>query len=149
MTIWGSNKRSSWESRFFQNMASTLPFGRKTYQSAHWLWSPKFWGKNSFVVCQKLSICLLQYFASKKHCTASFMLHCFEVIDWCMPGWNTQSACIREIIPEILHDLLWWIGHSYIGRGKRKVGMPAVHHNSKILRAGGPMVLSKFRKNLW
>lgn len=91
MAIWGPDKRSSWEPWFFQNMESTRSLSRTTYQSADWLSFPKFWGKNNFVVCQKLSILLFQYLASKKHCTASFMSHCFEVIDGCMLEGRTQK----------------------------------------------------------
>lgn len=101
MAIWGPDKRSSWEPWFFQNMASTLPYSRTTYQSADWLWFPNFGGKNNLVVCQKLSICPFQYFASKKHCSASFMSPCFEVIDWCMlegmtQKWTKQGNYPRE-----------------------------------------------------
>lgn len=134
---------------FFQNMASTLPFSRMTYQSADWLWFPKFWGKNNFVVCQKLSICLFEYFASKKHCTASFMPPCYEVLGWCMLEGMTPSERSREIIPGNLHDLLWLIGHSYNGAGARKHGRSALHHNLEILNAGAHVVLSKSRKHLW
>ena len=149
MAIWGPGKRSSWEPWFFQNMGSTFPFSRATYQSADWLLFPKFWGKNNFVVCQNLSIFLFEYFASKKHFTPSFMSHCFEGIDWCMLEGGTQKWTKQGNYPGNNHELLWQIGHCDIGRGARKHGRTAVHHNLEILNAGAHMVLSKSRKHVW
>ena len=108
-----------------------------------------FWGKNNFVVCQNLSIFLFEYFASKKHFTPSFMSHCFEGIDWCMLEGGTQKWTKQGNYPGNNHDLLWQIGHCDIGRGARKHGRTAVHHNLEILNAGAHMVLCKSRKHVW
>lgn len=130
----------------FQNMASTLQFWRMTYQSADWLCSPKFWGKNNCVVCPKVSICLLQYFASEKHWAAPFMLHCFEVIGWCMPEgmtpkWTKQGNYPGD--PPWSSLMNWTFLHWERGKKRGEDCFPPKLRNIKGLCTHGPFQIQE------
>ena len=135
MAIWDPDKRSSWEPWIFQNMTSSLPFSRMTYQNADWFWCPKFWGRTIFWCAKSfLYFCFNNF--SLKNTLHHHLFHFFDIMDWCMSEWKTQKWMKQVIYPidPPWPSLFNWIFLRW-EHGKKRWE----DYNSEILKSGEPM----------